>query len=621
MAGFTIPNLASAPFPAQAEPDSGDIEALARAFAGTGAVTGCAVTAQGPPNLSVVVAPGTVTNGGTLVTVAGANPAVAAGHALLPRLDLVTVTSAGTVVVTTGTAAAHPAYPGPMAAGSVLLAAVLVPPLASAILSSHITDKRVAPTLGADVMRTSRAYGAVPTGANVAAELQLWANAQAANAGAGILPPGTYGQSSQLSLISGLSVSAYGAKLLAPVASAFNMVKSIGSSPSHVTDVVIQGLHVDMRATVLTVNGNAFYLLYTDDGRLIDVHAANAAFEGILIGGCARTWLVRPRCTGSIGDGIHFEDSTDWWVIHPSVSGVGTETGIATTGAATARGRILEPLVDGHNIGIGISGGNDISVRGGHVRNVVIGLKVEAAAGVDSYDITVDGTKVSDVDQSSGYGVAISEPNRAHSSHPIVFRHGEIDAGARPAFSIASAGDVLIEDQIIRTTGIGVILSGTAPKPGGTTRLRRCTFIGCSTAVQASAGAFSGTLLYEDCTFVGVTTKFSDPAFPQVIDDTGWVTLTPNAGWSSGGGGFLRYRKLRGVVYVQVSVVNTSGVSNGTVIATLPSGALPDGARPDVQPLVVAAYGRLKILADGSVQPFDPVAIGDGILATLTFPV
>lgn len=140
--GFDIPNLAEAAFPAQAEPDSVDFEIINAAIGRTGVVSGCAVTAQGTPDMTVAVASGIVESGGTALTVASGNVTIAAADGTNPRFDLIVVDSSGVKRRRGGTAAAAPVFPVPTA-GDVVLAAIYVPAADTAIASNQITDKRV----------------------------------------------------------------------------------------------------------------------------------------------------------------------------------------------------------------------------------------------------------------------------------------------------------------------------------------------------------------------------------------------------------------------------------------------------------------------------------------------
>jgi hypothetical protein len=139
---FTIPNTSVAAFADQAEPDSVDIDILAAGHVGTGVVSGCAVTAQGSPDMTVAVAAGTVLVDGVPAAVSSGNVTITAAHATLPRKDIIVASNAGVKSCTAGTAAAQPLKPA-IPANSVVLAEVYVPALDTAINANQITDKRV----------------------------------------------------------------------------------------------------------------------------------------------------------------------------------------------------------------------------------------------------------------------------------------------------------------------------------------------------------------------------------------------------------------------------------------------------------------------------------------------
>lgn len=142
---FTIPNVADAGFPDQAMVDKVDLDILAAGHAGSGVVSGCAVTSTGTGNGSTTVAAGTVRVVETLATVTSGALVHAANSSGNPRYDLVTVNNAGTKAVTQGSAAASPVFPA-IPADSVVLAAVRIPnghTTSSTIAANTITDKRV----------------------------------------------------------------------------------------------------------------------------------------------------------------------------------------------------------------------------------------------------------------------------------------------------------------------------------------------------------------------------------------------------------------------------------------------------------------------------------------------
>ena len=139
---FTIPNEAAAAFPALARVFQSDVDALVAGYSSTGVVSGCAVTAQGAPNMTLAVAAGTIVSGGATASVSAGNVTITAAHATLERVDLVVASSSGVKSVQAGTAAATPVTAA-IPAGSVLLATVVVPAADTAIGSTQLRDGRV----------------------------------------------------------------------------------------------------------------------------------------------------------------------------------------------------------------------------------------------------------------------------------------------------------------------------------------------------------------------------------------------------------------------------------------------------------------------------------------------
>lgn len=139
---FTIPNSSAAAFPDQAEPDKVDLDILSAGHDRTGVISGCAVTAQAIPDLTVAVASGVAAVAGTRATVAAGNVVITAADLTNPRFCLIAVDNAGTKSAVVGTAAANPVFPA-IPANSVILAAVYVPALDVTIAANQIIDKRV----------------------------------------------------------------------------------------------------------------------------------------------------------------------------------------------------------------------------------------------------------------------------------------------------------------------------------------------------------------------------------------------------------------------------------------------------------------------------------------------
>ena len=125
-----------------------DLEvAINDAREGTYVKSGGLVTAQGVPNLSVIVAASVAYSLGFRFPVAAsASLAIATADVTNPRLDAVVVTSAGVLAVRTGTPVAFTTTttpkPAVLSLGDVMLAQVFVPALALVINPANIKDRR-----------------------------------------------------------------------------------------------------------------------------------------------------------------------------------------------------------------------------------------------------------------------------------------------------------------------------------------------------------------------------------------------------------------------------------------------------------------------------------------------
>lgn len=131
------------------------LDVLAAGIAGTQCVVhGCAVTAQGSPDMTVAVAKGSVISNSVLYAVAGANATITTADGTNPRLDLVVVNSSGALAVRAGTAATNPKPPA-RTAGDVVLAVVLVPASDTTIATDQITDLRIIRQQGPLVLKAA----------------------------------------------------------------------------------------------------------------------------------------------------------------------------------------------------------------------------------------------------------------------------------------------------------------------------------------------------------------------------------------------------------------------------------------------------------------------------------
>jgi len=143
---FTIPNEQDAPFIDQSEIDKVDVDILVAALKGDGVLTGCAVAAQGVPDMTVAVASGTVQIAGATVTVAAGNVTITAADPTNRRFDLIVVDSSGVKSAVAGPVAATALLPAifpSVPADSVVLAAIFIPAADAAIQSNQIIGKQV----------------------------------------------------------------------------------------------------------------------------------------------------------------------------------------------------------------------------------------------------------------------------------------------------------------------------------------------------------------------------------------------------------------------------------------------------------------------------------------------
>lgn len=110
-------------------------------------LSGCVVSVQGSPNMTVAITKGSVMSLGVLVAVTAGNVTIPTADANLPRLDLVAISSNGTKVCRQGTPAASPSVTS-YQSGDVPLSIVYVPPNTTAIDSSKLQSVSVAQRAG-----------------------------------------------------------------------------------------------------------------------------------------------------------------------------------------------------------------------------------------------------------------------------------------------------------------------------------------------------------------------------------------------------------------------------------------------------------------------------------------
>lgn len=124
-------------------------------------ITGCLVTADSPPDMKVTVAAGSALFANTVTSITSRNPTITTADATNPRVDLVSLHSDNTVVVTAGTPAANPVLPA-LPAGNVPVGEVYVPAGATSIVDHNVGDRRQI------VSGTPQQVGLTPTAAPAA---------------------------------------------------------------------------------------------------------------------------------------------------------------------------------------------------------------------------------------------------------------------------------------------------------------------------------------------------------------------------------------------------------------------------------------------------------------------
>jgi hypothetical protein len=145
---FTIPGKGTAQNNIQSILYANVLDGLVSGLNGIDCVlSGCAVTAQGSPDMTVAVAKGAVLSNGVLNAVAAGNGTITAANGTNPRLDLVVINSSGAIAVRAGTAAAAPIPPA-RSANDVIIAMVYVPASDTTISTDQINDLRVLRTQG-----------------------------------------------------------------------------------------------------------------------------------------------------------------------------------------------------------------------------------------------------------------------------------------------------------------------------------------------------------------------------------------------------------------------------------------------------------------------------------------
>lgn len=165
---LTIPTLESSPtFDGQTVIDGTDIAALVAAESATGVLTGCGVTAQSSPNMTVQVAAGNVVINGVTVPVTAVSSLTIGAASTYDRRDIVVVNSSGTVSITAGTPCATAAWSRTVNAlppvkpaipsNSTILAEIYVAASTTSIATTNIVDKTCILVIVNGINRTATA--------------------------------------------------------------------------------------------------------------------------------------------------------------------------------------------------------------------------------------------------------------------------------------------------------------------------------------------------------------------------------------------------------------------------------------------------------------------------------
>jgi hypothetical protein len=139
-----IPDIGTAGSDIQSIEFSIDYEVVSAASARVdGRLSGCVPSQQVAPDMTVACSSGEVVSNSSVLTVAGGNWTVGTADATNPRIDLLVVTSAGSLAVRAGTAAAAPKPPA-RAANDVVCGHVFVGAGVTSIIDDNITRAKMA---------------------------------------------------------------------------------------------------------------------------------------------------------------------------------------------------------------------------------------------------------------------------------------------------------------------------------------------------------------------------------------------------------------------------------------------------------------------------------------------
>lgn len=279
--------------------------AAAGGFLLTGVVSGCAVTPQGIPNMTVAVAAGTAKVLHDHVYVTAGSVAIGPAHATLRRIDLVVADAAGALSVIAGVPAQIPTPPT-LPTNRLLLASVAVGAGVNAIGLDQIKDRRVMLAPGIDTVFNVADYGPIGPGVDgYAALAAAVADLNAAGAGTLVIPPTVVKQDRYVTATNGVTdititgcdgvrVIGYGATIEVKGDIYRNVVTTrtlIGLKFQLCTRVTVEGLEID---------GNA--------DQATKANVTEAASHNLAFYGCVGITLKNLNLHHSTCDGLYFDE-------------------------------------------------------------------------------------------------------------------------------------------------------------------------------------------------------------------------------------------------------------------------------------------------------------------------
>lgn len=119
------------------------IDLFNEAFQGHGVVSGCTATENGSPNMTYNIATGKIVRNGILYEPSATTATISTADATNPRIDLISISTSGTITVTAGTASATPVLPSRPANNVALYGSYVAANDTAAASNANLIDMRV----------------------------------------------------------------------------------------------------------------------------------------------------------------------------------------------------------------------------------------------------------------------------------------------------------------------------------------------------------------------------------------------------------------------------------------------------------------------------------------------